>query len=301
MPHQLFLPATLTRIHTYEPGEVRKVELTLPERFEVDGKVLPVRDRMPPGSAFLARPFGQRTGKYRRRMYTRSNCVKQAPRVLETIINDTHRDKADTSPWWQSEAIEQAVASGGTIDVLAHVDAEGTEIQVYANSYKVAHNNLILEPDEEWPSMRILALAFSTGITPFLAHLRYMREQGFGKTGRCHGVEYILIASARNPRQLIQHDELLELTNAFPEHVQYHPVLTREWPDDWRYTKGRIIKAEGREGKEPAIDLSGLLALNPHISDFHVRLCGNASARDQLTQGLNQLGLVPLSFRAETW
>jgi len=296
---EFFVPATITKIHTYDPREIRKVELTLPETYEVDGQHLPIRDTMPPGSAFLARPFGQRTGKYRRRMYTRSNCAMKSSRILETIVNDTHQEKADTSPWWQSEVVEQAVERGQTVDVLVDVDEQAKEIQVYANSRNVASNNLILEPDQKWSGMRILALAFSTGITPFLSHLRYMKDQAFGKTSACRGVEFILVASARHPRQLIEHEELSQLARAFPEHVQYHPVLTRDWPDDWAGSTGRIIQAEG--GNEAHINLAPLLALVPNIERCHVRLCGNVGARDQLTQGLKEAGITPLSFRAETW
>jgi len=300
-PRELFVPATITKIHTYEPGEVRKIELTLPETYEVDGRVLPICDRMRPGSAFLARPFGQRSGKYRRRMYTRSNCAIETPRVLETIINDTHREKADTSPWWQTNAIEQAMATGGTIDIRVDVHEQLAELVVYENSQKVQPNNLILEPDDEWPTMRILALAFSTGLTPFLSHLRYMRKHAFGKTTTSHGVECILVASVRNPRQLMEHEELVELSRTFPEHVDYHPVLTREWPQDWNDSKGRIIVAEDGDASDEQVKLDSLLTLVQNIEQCHIRLCGNASARDQLIRGLRQLDINPLSIRAEVW
>lgn len=301
IPRELFVPATITRIHTYEAGEIRKIELTLPETYEVNGRFLPISDRMHPGSAFLARPLGLRSGKYRRRMYTRSNCATESPRVLETIVNDTHREKADTSPWWQTEAIEQAVRNGETIDVRVDVDENAAQLVIYENSQEVKANNLILEPDDEWPAMRILALAFSTGITPFLSHIRYMRQQAFGKTSSCSGVEYILVASVRNPRQLMQHQELLDLAKSFPEHVQYHPVLTREWPKDWSHTRGRILKEEGGDGDQGQVTLDPLLALVPNLDQFHLRLCGGVSVRDQLTRGLRQLNLQPLSFRAEVW
>ena len=111
-PRELFVPARITNVHTYDPGEVRKVAFTLPEIFEVDGRPVPVRDRMRPGSAFLVKPFGVRTQKYRRRMYTRTNCSDESPRVLETIINDTHKEKADTSPWWQTDDLVQRCRTG---------------------------------------------------------------------------------------------------------------------------------------------------------------------------------------------
>jgi len=300
-PRELFVPATITQIHTYEPGEVRKIVVTLPETYEVNGRLLPVQDRMHPGSAFLARPFGQRTEKYRRRMYTRSNYAKDEPRMLETIVNDTHREKADTSPWWQSEAIHEMMVSGETIDVRADVDEQAGELVVYENSQKVQPNNLILEPENAWPTMRFLALSFATGITPFLSYLRSMRSQEFGKSSTCRGVEFTLVASVRNPRQLMEHEELLALARMAPDHFRYHPVLTREWPEDWPYTKGRVMTIAGGAGPEPQVKLDALLALVPNIEQCHVRLCGNAKARDQLTLGLRQLEISPLSFRAEVW
>ena len=300
-PRELFVPATITQIHTYDPGEVRKVVLTLPETFDIDGRLFPIQDRMHPGSAFLARPFGQRSEKYRRRMYTRSNCAIDAPRVLETIVNDTHREKADTSPWWQSEVIPEMMATGGTIDVRVDVNEEKGELVVYENSRKVQPNNLILEPDDEWPAMRFLALSFSTGITPFLSYIRYMQRRAFGKSALCRGGEFILVATVRNPRQLMEHEELLALARTAPDHFRYHPVLTLEWPEDWPYTKGRIMRIAESDGPEPQINLDVLLGLVPDIGQCHIRLCGNAKARDQLTLGLRQLGISPLSFRAEVW
>ncbi len=300
-PRELFVPATITKIHTYEPGEIRKIELTLPKTYKVDGRVLPICDRMRPGSAFLARPFGQRSGKYRRRMYTRSNCAMDAPRVLETIVNDTHREKADTSPWWQTDSVEHALATGETIDVRVDVNEQLAELVVYENSQKVEPNNLILESDDEWPTMRILALAFSTGITPFLSHICYMRKQGFGKTRTSHGVKFILVASVRNPRQLMEHEELVTLARTFPEHVEYHPVLTREWPEDWNESKGRIIVAEAGDAPDARVKLDPLLALVPNVEECHVRLCGGVSARDQLLRGFRQLDINPLSVRTEVW
>ncbi len=301
MPRELFVPATITKIHTYEPGEIRKIELTLPKTYEVDGRVLPICDRMRPGTAFLARPFGQRSGKHRRRMYTRSNCAKEAPRILETIVNDTHREKADTSPWWQTDAVEHALSTVETIDVRVDVHEQPAELVVYENSQKIEPNNLILEPDDEWPTMKILALAFSTGITPFLSHMCYMRKQGFGKTRTSPGVEFILVSSVRNPRQLMEHEELLALARTVPENFEYHPVLTREWPEDWNESKGRIITAEAGDAPDARIKLDPLLALVPNVDQCHIRLCGSVSARDHLLRGLRQLDINPLSVRTEVW
>ena len=181
------------------------------------------------------------------------------------------------------------------------LDEQARELVVYENSQKLQPNNLILEPEHEWPTMRMLALAFSTGITPFLAYLRYMQAKGFGKSATCPGVEFILVSSVRNARQLMDHEELLELARMEPEHFQYHPVLTREWPEDWEGTTGRIMHEEEADVSDSRVNLDPLLALIPNLDQYHIRLCGSISARDQLMRGLHQLGIHPRSFRAEVW
>ncbi len=296
-PRELFVPARITDMKTYDPGEVRKVAFTLPETFEVDGRLIPVCDRMRPGGAFLVKPFGVRTQKYRRRMYTRSNCSDETPRVLETIVNDTHKEKADTSPWWQTDDLVQRYRTGGSIDVCVNYDETRSELVVFQNSQEVDPTTLILEADHEWCSMRIVAVALSTGITPFLAYVRHMKSRAFGGTAEGY---FSLIVSVKNSRQLMEHQALLALSREFPQHFSYHPVLTREWPEDWAHGKGRIMQVR-TEGEEAHVNLASLLALEPNLLQCHVRFCGNAQAKDQLVLGLQQAQLAPLSFRSETW
>ena len=296
-PRELFVPARITNVDTYDPGEVRKVALTLPETFEVDGRSLPVCDRMRPGSAFLVKPFGVRTQKYRRRMYTRSNCSDENPRVLETIINDTHKEKADTSPWWQTDDLMQRYRTGGSIDVCVNYDETRSELVVYQNSQTVDPTTLVLEADHEWRPMRIVAVALSTGITPFLAYVQHMKSRAFGATAEGH---FSLIVSVKKPSQLMEHQALLDLSQEFPHHFSYHPVLTREWPEDWAHGKGRIMQVR-TEGEEARVSLASLMALEPNLQQRHVRFCGNALAKEQLVLGLEQAQLAPLSFRSETW
>ena len=296
-PRELFVPARITHVQTYDPGEVRKVAFTLPETFEVDGRPVPIRDRMHPGAAFLVKPFGVRTQKYRRRMYTRSNCSDESPRVLETIINDTHKEKADTSPWWQTDDLVQRSRTGGSIDVCVNYDETHSELVVYQNAQTVDPTTLVLEEDHEWPSMRMVAVALSTGITPFLAYVRYMKSKAFGGTAEGH---FSLIVSVKKPTQLMEHQVLLDLSREFPQHFSYHPVLTREWPEDWAHGRGRIVQVL-TDGRETRVNLAPLIALEPNLSQCHVRFCGNAVAKDQLVLGLEQAQLTPLSFRSETW
>ncbi len=298
---EIFVPAVIENVATIDPGEVRAVSLRLPDSVEIGGRTYPLRDQMRPGNAFLAKPPGARTGKLRRRMYTRSNCAKQAPLSLETIINHTHAPKADTSVWWQSDEVEALHKNDGTIDVRAVLHPDDTHLAVFENTAAMGPRNLRLEPDGEWEAMRLACVALSTGITPFLAYVRYMRARGFGRSDTSAGCHLVLIVSVRNPRQLMAHEELVETQRAFPAHFRYHPVLTREWPDGWPHGRGRIIRS--MDGPEPAgrVDLGGLLEVVPDLSTRHLRFCGNAEARNQLQQGLEQHNLVVPSFRAEVW
>lgn len=302
MIQEIVVPARLTEVRTIDPGEIRVIRLTLEESYEIDGTRYPVQDRIHPGNAFLTKPLGARTGKVRRRMYTRSNCSITAERQLETIINHTHEEKADTSIWWQSEEIDALHRSGGTIDVRVDFSPDKTHLAIYENSGDCRAANLQLEPDDQWPHMRMLAIALSTGITPFLAHLCYMRVHQFGRHMNPPGCRFLLIASVRNPRQLMEHERLLELEREFPDNFRYYPVLTREWSQDWSYGRGRICKASGvRSGRGEEVDVSPLLEIVPDIALWHLRFCGSGPARDQLMQGLLQRGIRPQSFRSEVW
>ena len=298
---EIFVPGKISKVTTLDQHELRVIELTLPEQHEVEGVMYRVRDTMRPGTAFLAKPFGIRTGKIRRRMYTRSNSSSQAPGRLETVINHTHLDKSDTSPWWQSNDVLIYQQNGTPIDVRVEWNEDRSHLIVYENAQGCLPANLRLEPDVEWKEMRFLGLAFATGITPFLSYLRYMKEQQFGKCESQPGIHFTLVASARYFRQLIDHEELLELEQGFPENFRYHPVLTRESPPDWSYTSGRIMRAEPNNVGEPQIDLTPLCQMVPEIEKCHVRLCGNRQARDQLQAGLQRHEITPRSFRAEVW
>lgn len=296
---QVFVQASILEFKTIDPGEICVVRFALPKFFEMEGTSYPIQDEMHPGTAFLAKPFGSRTQKFRRRMYTRSNCSVNQPGILETVINHTHQEKADSSIWWQTPEAEDFRASGKTLDVLLEFDPDHSEGSIFENAADCNVNNLRLEPDGEWENKRYLALAFSTGITPFLSYLRYMKARNFGRTKEMSGSHLTLVASARRYEQLIEHEELLQLERDFPNHFQYHPVLTRKWPDHWKYTKGRIIRNKERgDGK---VDLGPLLEVVPDLSQYHIRMCGGKKACFDLEQGLKQAGYGSLSFRAEVW
>ena len=149
--------------------------------------------------------------------------------------------------------------------------------------------------------MSFFALALSTGITPFLSYLRYMKHNRFGRSQTHGGADFFLVVSVRHQDHLMAHEELIALEGEFPDNFHYHPVLTRNWPKDWPYTTGRIIDAATHSEQDEKIDIGPLLSVVPDINQRHVRFCGNKLARDQLQYGLAQHSITPLSFRAEVW
>ena len=74
---ELVVPARLEKVTTLVPGELRLVELSLPAYHKVNNLLYPVYDEMRPGTAFLLKPWGYRTKKWRRRMYTRSKLTNR--------------------------------------------------------------------------------------------------------------------------------------------------------------------------------------------------------------------------------
>jgi len=292
----IFVPAEVSRLDNIDPKEIRVVEIQMPHAFEVDGRMYPIADEMRPGTAFLAEPFGVRTKKLQKRLYTRSNCGLTENRILQTIINDTHDPKADTSVWWQTDEVRV----GDKINVRVEFNGDGTTLIVYEHRIKEENKSLKLEPDEWWLDKKFLGIGFSTGVTPLFAHVRYLAALNFGRTRKHPGAHYVLIVSVKNPRQLMSHEEWLELEKKHPENFRYHPVLTREWPDDWPYTRGRIVKAEkGANGKE-RINMDPLFQVVPNIEERHVRMCGNDTAEQQLRTGFEQTRR-PATFKAEVW
>jgi hypothetical protein len=298
---EVFVPARITKVETIDPGEIRLVVLTLPEAYGIAGVLHPIRDAMCPGNAFLAKPMGARTEKLRRRMYTRSNSSLTSPRILETIINHTHEARSDTSIWWQMDEAERMPREGGTVDVRLNFNSDGVHLDVFENSPHAAEKNLRLEPDNQWPTMRYVAIALSTGITPFLAYLDHMQARDFGRAHHPPGCRLTLIASVRHRGQLMQHEALVKLARRFPDNFHYYPVLTREWPPEWPYGKGRMIRVSDTGEGSRCIDLAHLLEVVPDLGQCHLRMCGNASCRDEIVQGLQQHRIEVLSFRSEVW
>lgn len=295
------VPARIHQLQNIDPGEIRLVQLALPEQIEIEGKSYAIQDTMRPGTAFLAKPWGERTDKYRRRMYTRSNSAFNEPRLLETFINHTHQEQADTSMWWQSDMAYDWFEKEKTVDVRLQLDQDEGIARVYENTQMCKPANLRLEDEGNWEEMRMVCVAFGTGITPFLSYVRFMAAHDFGHMRSRSGVHLTLVASVRHVGQLMLHEELLLLEKKFPQHFRYQPVLTRVWPDAWEYLKGRILRVEQKELVNERVDIMPLQAIVPDLAQSHLRVCGSVMACRQLTLGLDQRGIVPITVRTESW
>ena len=293
--------ARIAQLQVIDPGEIRRVQLTLPTYVEIDGKRYPLHDEMRPGTAFLAKPWGMRTDKFRRRMYTRSNSSCNEPGLLETFINHTHRPQADTSVWWQSEVADHWYKTGEPVDVRLTVDETRGVATVYENTTVCKETNLRLESDGDWESLQLVCVAFGTGITPFLSYIRYMANQEWNRGGGGPCGHMTLIASVRHERQLMLHQELLKMAEQFAQYFRYVPVLTRSWPSNWSSPKGRIVRANVLPSGEEQVDLTPLLELVPDFSHAHLRVCGSVSACRQLVQGLSERNICPITVRRESW
>ncbi len=293
--------ARIVRLQVIDPGEIRLVQLALPDSVEVDGTRYALQDTMRPGTAFLAKPWGMRTDKYRRRMYTRSNSSCNQPGILETCINHTHRSQADTSIWWQSEVADSWYETTKAIDVRLTIDKSRGLASVYENTTVCKATNLRLECDGDWEGRQFACVAFGTGITPFLSYVRYMAHHAWSQGGRKRLGHMTLIASVRHEGQLMLHQELLKMAKQYSEHFRYVPVLTRSWPSNWPSLRSRIMRANVLPSGEKQVDLSPLLEIVPNLSQADLRVCGSVAACQQLIQGLKEQNICPTSIRTESW
>ena len=293
--------ARIAQLQVVDPGEIRCVQLVLPDCVEIGGARYPLHDTMRPGTAFLAKPWGMRTDKFRRRMYTRSNSSCNEPGLLETFINHTHRPQADTSIWWQSDVADRWEETGKTLDVRVTVDESRGAATVYENTTVCKESNLYLEPDGYWEDRQFVCVAFGTGITPFLSYVCYMAHHSWTQRGGEHRGHMTLIASVRHEGQLMRHQDLLGLAQQFPQHFRYVPVLTRSWPNEWPFLKGRIMRLKALPSGAESIDLTPLLEQVPDLSHSDLRMCGSVTACRQLMQGLREQAICPRTVRTESW
>ena len=75
----------ITQLEAIDPGEIRRVQLALPDHIEIEGKHYPLYDEMRPGTAFLAKPWGSRTEKLRTANVYKIEFVLQCTRCTRDI------------------------------------------------------------------------------------------------------------------------------------------------------------------------------------------------------------------------
>ncbi len=297
---ETFVPASIKDLTILLPGELCRVRLALPEAMDVDGVSFSLADHMRPGTAFLAKPWGVRTQKVRRRMYTRSNIAAEQPGCLETYINYTHREASDSSLWWLSDEAAAWMQAQKPIDVRVELDPEQRMARIYENTQNCAPTNLRLEADGQWETMSMVCVGLGTGITPFLAYARHWIRHRAAHGDPAAG-SLTLIVSAPHAAFLICHEELQEMQSACPAQFSYVPILTDSWPDEWQGGRGEIVRTHQGADGQAQVDLSPLLSLAPDLTSCHMRLCGQRPMCRQISQGLEQLGITPLSMRSESW
>ncbi len=293
--------AQIVGLHVVDPGEISQIRLALPAMIEVDEKRLPLIDTMRPGTAFLAKPWGMRTHKHRRRMYTRSNSSSDEPGILETFVNHTHRSNSDTSIWWQSDSVRHWYNTKRPIEIRVRVDETSGHASVFENTLMCKKANLRLEPEGEWEGRRFVCVAFGTGVTPFLSYLRYMVHHDWGRGNKKPSVSMTLIASVRHEGQLMLHENLTKIAREFSEYFRYVPVLTRSWPHDWPFLTGRIVRTHVLLSGDEQIDVTPFLEVVPDLAQSDLRVCGSSLACRQLLDGLHERNLSPLTIRTESW
>ncbi len=295
----LIMAFAKTRITHFVKGELALVEFELPAVHQVNSMQYHVCDTtMRPGTAFVAEPFGSRTLRQEKRVYTRSNCAMLTPRILETAINlASGKEKfPNTSLWWQSKNLTETL-----IPIRLEFDETHTFLRPYEHTNrKQETESLALESKHQWQYKKILAFGFYTGGTAFAAYARYMVAHNFGISHvNPRGAHLTLIMSAQDNSRLLFHKEFEILARQFPLNFSYHPFLTRTWPMDWPYGRGRIIDPNRTIQSE--VDMRPLLSLVPNLEQYHIRICGGRTPRDRIQLGLAQQHINPLSFRSECW
>ncbi len=183
-------------------------------------------------------------------------------------------------PYSIASAPEDA-ARDGFFELLVGVNAEG-----------VAGPHLPLEPgtavDVEGPigrfvfpddprERRFIFIAGGTGIAPLRAMLRHAL--------RLPGREVGLLYSARTPHEFAFEEELRSL--AREGQIELRQTVTREFPDTWEGTRGRISRTE--------------LAPLVHDAATLCFVCGPPALVEEIPRQLNELGVAPSRIRVEEW
>ncbi len=288
-----FIPTRIMRFQDFGT-RIREIELVLPEAEKVTRalllpksherlylKILPVMQIHRPGNSFLAKPFGISTNRHENRLYTVSDCSNH--HRLTTIIDRT-KNNPNTSDWWLSNRIE----NGTVVYCKAVLDLKNERFVIHEHRTK-EDASVELYPDGEWEKLRVVAVGLSTGMTPFLAHVKYFVEKDFGQMEDTCGIEYTFIMSVQHPEELVWYNWLTAVAKKNWSNFTFHPVLTQTWPDLWP------------EEQRKRITVERILKLIPDLEDHELWYCGGNAGKESLENGLREKNISVRRFRAETF
>lgn len=288
-----FIPTMISRIQDYGQ-RIREIELKLPDGWIVTsefvlpqeceylyGNCLPVLQKHRPGNSFLAWPFGNASKKNENRLYTVSDC-SYADR-LATVIDRT-KNNPNTSDWWLSEKVSTKTA----VFCKARLDLENKCFVMHEHRTK-GDMSVELYPNGEWEKLRVVAVGLSTGMTPFLAHVKYFEGRAFGQNDETCGIEYTFIMSVQHPEELVWYNWLRAIAKTHWANFIFHPILTQSWPEHWP------------EEQRRRITVPRLLELVPDLSEHELWYCGGTAGKEGLERGLAEVHVSVKKFRAETF
>ena len=288
-----FIPTRVARFQDYGT-RIREIELALPEKAQVTPAILlpkshehlylknlPVIQTHRPGNSFLAKPFGIATSRHENRLYTVSDCSN--PYKLATVIDRT-KNNPNTSDWWLSDRISNKTI----VYCKAELNLDNQCFIVHEHRTK-EDASVELYPDGEWEKLRVVAVGLSTGMTPFLAHIKYFEQRKFGQTEEICGIEYTFIMSVQHPEELVWYNWLRAIAKNHALNFTFHPMLTQSWPEKWP------------ENQRKRITASRIAALVPDLHECELWYCGGSAGMEGLKKGLADEHLSVRRFRAETF
>ncbi|TSC71449.1 MAG: hypothetical protein G01um101448_1172, partial [Parcubacteria group bacterium Gr01-1014_48] len=203
--------------------------------------------------------------------------------MLSTVIDRT-KNNPNTSDWWLSERVKL----GDTLFCKASLDLENECFVMHEHRTK-DDMSVELYPDGEWEKLHVVAVGLSTGMTPFLAHIKYFESRAFGQNDNTCGIEYTFVMSVQHPEELVWYNWLRATEKTHQFNFIFHPMLTQSWPDHW---------PEEQRGR---ITVPRLLELVPDLSEHELWYCGGTAGKEEFEKGLAKAHVSVQRFRAETF
>ncbi|MHC5010097.1 MAG: ferredoxin--NADP reductase [Planctomycetota bacterium] len=193
------------------------------------------------------------------------------------------RDPEDETPRQRAYSISSSPNEAGAFQVTVRDTggfgdrffsfAAGKHLRVTAPS-----GGFVLDRDG---GHRLVLAGGGSGVAPYRAFVRYLREEG-------HEDPVVLVSSAREPAQLLFHEEFLR-HDAECAWFRYVPTVTRR-PDG--------VPWEGRQGR---VDLTLLRELAPVPDGLLTYACGPTAFVEAWVAYSESLGLPAGNIRREKW